>query len=241
MRHARLFLPTLFLLAVVPPTLAAPQLSLTWDTCTGPTDKTTTDPGIYSLNASLIGLDQPTTAYQVWISYGDASLQVPDAWRFDDLGGCQTSAGIAINHLSPPALSKACPSLQGTAPSLQIKKVDFWPPAFSVPQTLMRALLANAYPAGNLVVDPSTRWFLAQFRFDHTFSVVGPTEPNVWCGGFETPICFRVEVASYLTPDQIEYPIAVPGAVTATFDQGVCGAVPARPSTWGGIKAQYRR
>ena len=240
--RALLFLPTLFLLAVVPPAIAAPQLSLTWDTCVGPIDKTAVDPGVYTLNASLTGLDVPTKAYQVWISYGDAALQVPDAWRFDAFG-CQTEANISINNLPSPAISKVCPALQGTVPSLQIKTTDLWPPVFNVPTTLMRSLLANAYPEGNPVVDPSTHWFLAGFRFDHTYSIVGPTvDPNSYCGGFETSICFRVQIASYLTLDDVDHPIDGIGAVVATFNGGAgCGPVPARPSTWGDIKAQYRR
>jgi hypothetical protein len=132
----------------------------------------------------------------------------------------------------------------GTGTSLQIKAYDQMPPAFGLPTTLMRGAMITTYSPA-LTADPGQRYYLADFLFDHTNSVSGPTTPGVDCGGFETAIFIKLLVGlgpsgyqcSYLRyPDGIEFP----------FDAGnilvsVNGSVPATQTTWGQIKGVYRR
>jgi len=114
-------------------------VDMTWDSCTGPVDKTTTVGAVYNLFISEIGLDQVHTAYDVRFVYGNASQTVPDAWRFD-------AAGCEAQLLSMDATSKVCPpfaqNANGTA--LEIKKVEFSPPFDPYPTTLMRVVYAVA-------------------------------------------------------------------------------------------------
>lgn len=217
-------------------------VDMTWDTCVGPNDKTTTAPGVYGIYLSVIGIDQLHKAYDVRAIYGNATQQVPDAWRFDALG-CQGSSLVALDHLAPAAVSKVCPSfMQTSAPSLQIKDVGFSPPSDPYAQTLMRIVMANSYPNGVATVSAATRYFLTRFNFDHTFSVTGPTTLGVDCGGFEQSICFKLSNASYLTLDGIEIPFGrVNPAPYVSFNgPGACPGVPAKTTTWGSIKGQYR-
>ena len=220
-------------------------VEMAWNGCVGVQDITTTAAGQYSLYLSELGNDVPNNAYQVRVIYGDQTQNVPDAWRFD-AAGCQGSSFITLDHLAPATVVKTCPSFQGALQSLQIKDCSFTPPVDPYATTTMRIVLANSYPAG-VTPNPAQRYFLARFLFDHSFSVAGPTNPGVNCGGFDSPICFKLTTATYLDmspqPQEISFDRNVaPGApLFVTFNGGAaCSAVPARPATWGAIKGQYR-
>lgn len=119
--------------------------------------------GVVNLYASVIGMTDGHTAYQVWIKYGDAYGYVPDAWSFHD-NGCPTSD---LLQMTPGSNSLACPRFQGASPSFQILRVsDLWPPEFGYPTTLMRAGLGNIYPDGVRDPDPLQRYQLVRFSFD---------------------------------------------------------------------------
>lgn len=214
-------------------------LALTWDSCTGPVDRASSGPGPYSLYASVVGLNVPHKAYEVWLTIGDSQNLVPDAWRFD-AAGCQGSTLATVDHLPPAAEAAACPALQGDLESLQIKAVDLWPDAFGLPTTMLRVVLASAYPVGIQNPDPTQRYFLARFTFDHTRSVDGRGAPGTSCGGFETPMVFRDFRGAYLTTDGVEVPFVGVGTATARFNSAGRAPTPAHPVTWGAIKNQYR-
>lgn len=219
---------------------AAPTVSLTWDDCAGPVNKASSGPGSYSLFASVIGMDEGHKAYEVWIKFGDSSDNVPDAWRFDP-AGCQGNAGAAVDYLPSPAIAASCPALHENLQSLQIIAVDRWPETLGEPTTLMRALVAVAYPAGVASPDPNQRYFMARFAFDHASSVNGTGAAATTCGGFETPIDFGIHRSKYVTFDGMEHSFAYAANPVATFNSEKGAAVPAHPSTWGAIKNQYRR
>src|SRR6186713_2713466 len=61
-------------------------VDMTWDSCTGPVDKTTNVAAPYSLFITVVGQDEPHKGYDVRFVYGNASQEVPDAWRFDEAG-----------------------------------------------------------------------------------------------------------------------------------------------------------
>jgi hypothetical protein len=223
------------------PVLAEPQVSLSWNSCTGPLDLSMDQPQgqILQLYASVIGMTDGHTAYQVWIKYGDANGFVPDAWRFDP-DGCQAN-WVQVVNVSP---FSSCPPFNGGNPSTLLPVSDLWPPEYGYPVTLMRAGLGVIYPAGVGDPDPFQRYHLVRFLFDHTYSSSGPTNYPVDCGDFATPLCFAIERAVWVDPYAIvnTFGGGSNGQTFVTFNGGGggCGAVPAHPSTWGAIKAQYR-
>ena len=247
----RKLLTTMFALAAlalaVPAQAANGVFNLNWDSCIGPLDKAIApgdeaNPNLAKLFGSVIGIDVPHKAYQMQIIFGNggATPQVPDAWRFDGPNGCQGPGYGTMDHLST---NKACPSMQASLSSLQIKDVNFVPDALppQYSRTLLRATLANSYPDGILTVSAATRYHLGAFVFNHQYSVNGSGTPGVTCGGLDVPICFATIVATYLTMDGAEIDFDMTGSrlVTANGSAG-CTPTPAKNATWGAIKSQYR-
>lgn len=217
-------------------------VDMTWDTCVGPVDKSTTAPGVYGIYVSVLGIDVLHKAYDVRVIYGNASQLIPDAWGFDATG-CQGSSFVSVDHLAPAAVSKVCPSMmQTSAPSLQIKDVSLVPVGQPYANTLMRCVLANSYPNGVATINAATRYFLARYNFDHTFSVTGPTQAGVNCGGFEESMCFKFQQGTYLDMNGVEFSFgrSSPALAVSFNSASACPGVPAQPKTWGSIKAQYR-
>jgi hypothetical protein len=222
------------------------QVDLGWNAC-GPITSglPSIAPGTpeVSLWVSVLGLDQRIRGYSFQILYGiPTERRVPDAWRFDALG-CQTAAQVHIDHL----VTKTCPPLIGPKPwSLQIERVEpngTWMPWFE--SDLMLITLSNAYenagedsPAG---IDPGTRYFLGRVRFDHTYSVNGPTTPGVDCGGLDEPLCFTLVTGQYVNFEGSTIPFGFSGVRSLTVGPpSGCPDTPTRNSTWGQIKSQYR-
>jgi hypothetical protein len=211
-----------------------------WDSCTGPITITVEGGSPVALWASVVGQAQPHLGYQIRIEVGRASgRMLPDAWRFD-ADGCQGSKFIAIDVITAiPEMSKTCPSFQGAAQSIQVKDYSVDPVSGRG-----RIVCANAYPFGTSLPNPATRYWLMRVLFDHTFSTAGATVPGVSCGGVEEPVCFMVRQAEWLTTDLVETPWAIDQEFLSANDPSFVscfGGVPARASTWGSLKAQYRR
>ena len=220
-------------------------VALTWDSCTGPVDRTVAPGTVVSVYASVLGHSTPHKAYQVWLRLRPAAGSMRDAWRFD-AAGCQGPSFLSIDHLVVAAFAKTCPSFQGTFQSLQIK--DY---SYDAKTGACQAVLADSYPAGNTAqTNPAQRYFLARFLFDMTFGVDGPTDPGVSCGGLEVPVCIQLTKSSYIVLDAAD-PSSVEERtwqvaqefVTAndpTNTSNCPGIIAARPATWGAIKSQYR-
>jgi hypothetical protein len=240
MKVTRFLLSALFLGAMANSAFAAGAVSINWDSCVGPLNKSIV-PGVNNLYASVLGHDQPHQAYQVWLSLGSGNAgAIRDAWRFD-ADGCQGSSFLTINHLAPAAVVKACPTFQGANTSYQLK--DY---SFDALTGKARTYLANTYPASNFTnVNPAVRYFLANWAFDHTYSVNGATTPGVDCGGLEVGVCIHITKTSWLTPGGVEFPWAIAGEYVTANDAanatGCPGATPADNRTWGSVKAQYKR
>jgi hypothetical protein len=214
-------------------------VDMTWDGCTGPVDKTTNVAAPYSIFVTVIGHDEGHKGYDVRIIYGNASQQVPDAWRFD-ANGCEGSSLVTMDFNS-----KACPRFQQNSSGNvgPITKVEFSPPFDPYPVTLMRALFAWVYSPDVTAVNPGTRYLLVRIGFDLSQAVPGPGTPGITCGGFEEPMCFRLSNASFLDTNNVEklFNRSNPMLAVSFNGAGVCpGAVPAKPATWGSIKGQYR-
>ena len=89
---------------------------------------------------------------------------------------------------------------------------------------------------------PDRIYTLGTFVFDHAQSVVGDGDGITTCGGVDRPMCIRLVAGTYLDPSGawITWPID-PSLISANAgDAAACLTVPARPATWGAIKAQYR-
>jgi len=223
---------------------------MTWGTtCTPIVGDITPTAGLVSLMFSELGNDQTHNSYQVRFLLGSAAHSTPDAWRFD-AAGCQGSSFITINHLAPATAVKTCPNFQGTNASIQIKDFSFVNPGAGYSTEIMRGVMANTYP-GTFTSLPGTRYFLAQFVFDHSFSVNGATTTGTDCGGFETPMCLALlqgavgapaGTTSYLrASDGVEVPFDfTTNDHVTTLAQGGCPGVPTKSTTWGAIKSQYR-
>lgn len=243
------FLATLFFLGAFATTASAvPAVNISWDSCTGPSDKSILPGTQASLFASVLGMDQTHLGYQIKIRLATGQpAGLPDAWRFDP-AGCQGSAFLTIDHLAPSAVVKVCPSLQGPLPSVQIK--DF---AYDAMTGVALTQLANAYPNNNLgnstQINPLQRYFMGRWLFDHSFSVLGATDPGNTCGGLGAAVCqasvtlnANQPPASWVNLAQQEVPFAFQNQFVTTNGNvgGFCpGATPTVPRTWGGIKNQY--
>ena len=234
MKVARIFASLLLLAATASISSAAGVVSINWNTCTGPTDKTPVAavPG-QKMIISVVGHDQPHKAYDVRVVLGQPG-GLKDAWRFDD-AGCEGSTLWALNVID----AKACAAFMQTATGLQIKKYTYDP--LSQKAT---GLLANAYsdvPTSN----GATRYLLAEFVFDLSFAVAGAGDPPNTCGGLDAPLCAALTNTSWLTLDgqEIQWDKSGTPYVTANDANNLqhCpGAVPAMPKTWGSLKSQYR-
>src|SRR4029079_18463097 len=105
-------------------------------------------------------------------------------------------------------------------------------------------LLANAYsdvPSSN----GATRYLLASFQLDLSFSVAGAGEPPNSFGGLDAPLCVALTNTSWLTLDGQEIQWDKSGSPFLTANDPLtaqhCPApVPAMPKTWGSLKSQYR-
>ncbi|MGH7724647.1 MAG: hypothetical protein ACREOU_04395 [Candidatus Eiseniibacteriota bacterium] len=201
MRKLRTSLLLLGALAAVHQAHAAiGTVDMSWDACTPiVVDKTTTAAAPVGLVISILGHDEFHQGYEVWGVMGTAARTTPDAWAFD-AAGCQTPARITIEHLTPVALSKTCPSFQGAAASIQVKTFDAGAGTgdLNLDPNLRRFVLANAYPSGISTSVASQRYFLARFLFDHSISVVGPGTPGVDCGGLESALCLWLPLPGVL-------------------------------------------
>ena len=245
MNMTRHLLTALTLCAMATTASAQGTASISWDSC-NPTPLTPNKqvaPGAQvattSLYASVIGHSAPHNGYEVQVKFSSPGGSIRDAWRFDS-DGCQGSAFITIDHIAPAAVVKTCPSFSGTASVLQIKGYSYDPETGRA-----TGLVANAYPAGNpSAVNPAQRYFLARFGFDHSFSVNGATTPGADCGGLEVPVCAFLSVAKYnaLAGGEIDWAKGQ-DFVTANDPNntsGCSGQVPAKNTTWGSVKAQYK-
>lgn len=222
----------------------AQSVNIAWDGCTGPSDKAILPGTSVAIFASVLGQTQTAKSYQVQLKLATGVGALPDAWRFDAIG-CQTAAGITIDHLT--GSSKACPAFMGAVtPNFQLK--DY---TYNAGTGVAETFLANAYPAGGAgnpaATNPAQRYFLARWTFDHTYSVNGPSTPGETCGGLESAICqasvsLSNNAASWVNTNDQEVAWAFQNQfVTTNGHTGCPGATPAKATTWGNIKDQYKR
>lgn len=239
------FLVSLLFLAAASTSAHAQAVSLNWDSCTGPIDKSVV-PGstTNAIFASVLGQSITCQAYQFQVTVGGNGV-LRDAWRFDP-AGCQGSALLTLDHITS---SKTCPSFQGTLASVQVKDFSFDALTGKAKISLYDAYPNNpspgAPPAGNpLATNPAQRYFLGRIQMDETYGVVGPSDPGLTCGGLEVGTCFHLTSQTWLDLNGNEIPWAVASEFVTANDpnnSSHCpGATPAQATTWGSLKGQYR-
>jgi hypothetical protein len=258
MKVTRFLLSAVLLIGFAAPSFAQvtpiPELGgnmqLSWDNCAPLLQSKNAVAGPNVLYASVLGHTIPHQGYQVWLLIGDDAKSLPDAWRFDS-NGC--NAGFENATQTPPvALAKSCPSFGPTSGQFPVSVYQFAPPGLGYATTLGNAFLATAYPAGSQNIAPATRYHLAGFTFDHTFSTPGPTPADLsTCGGFEHGMCIVAipNKCSWLDLAGNEFAFGNVNAGQSwvvynggTAGGGLCpGIIPAKAKTWGEIKDQYKR
>jgi len=240
MKHRHL-LPILLLFAA--PAWSAPTISMNWGSCEGPVNQANTGSHVYSLYVSVVGIDRPHQAFEVFGAYGTAENTTPDAWTYDieDYGELAVPPAVSVDPEA--SLRQVCPALNGGLRGLFLSGVRVRTPTDTAfPLGTMLFYVANAYDK-NETFDPNQRYFVARIDFDHSTSVEGEGVPGTSRGGFEQSIWFKAQAdrCNILGLDGLEYRMeSGNGEVLATFGAG-SSLTPVAAKTWGQIKGQYRR
>ena len=233
--------------------VAGGTVRLSWDSCSPLVMDRATNPGPIQIVASVLGQATAHKAYQVWIAGHSSSFAaLPDAWRFDG-DGCQAGRA-SVSSASPPPLAASCPSfVPAGVEKVEFNLVQLAPPGLNLFGEWINGLLLVAYPnSGGVVPDPNVRYHLATFTFDHTFSVPGSASEAGTCGGLEARMCFtaipgRTSWLDLQDQEWIFNGVGQSGVGEVPFisvndPHGACNSViPAQATTWGSIKAQYKR
>jgi len=214
---------------------------LSWGSCDPQVqDKAFTTATTYQLVYSIFGSADPNvgTDSQIRIRHlnepGGTQAPTPDAWRFDD-SGCQTGSQLVI---STNGFSKACPAYKGTNP-LTITQY--------APDVDGSCFFRLAITYDNFTPVATTRYTVWLLTFDHTFSVAGPSDPGVTCGGAELCENLSFDFAGVLAVSGTQFnipncdanPAGTPSGTEATWNGGCQAGVATVPATWGKLKGLY--
>jgi len=248
-RNLACILPIVAAALVARPEVASadPGITLQWNTCAGtasPIDQDWAGPGTYRLVVSAHGFTTPVSAYEVVLALGTGPSftscygyngAVSPAWQFET-GGCDAQR-YAVNFVS--AQGAPCPEIPLTQTATILDYSPATGSAFIERPLTMAIASHNAAPT-----DPTRTYLLMTVDFDLSHATVdGDPTPGL-CTGADEPACWSILQASYLDPANNELPFALfqtealwntPGRTSCP---GRCD--PARPTTWGAIKAQYR-
>ncbi len=227
--------------------LAAPRsapattIDLSWNTC-APIQSVLPDaaPGPISLYISAIGQAELHFGYQFRFALSGYNDSVPDAWHFDD-AGCQTRSFLGIYTHPSSFVAKACPAFGGPFTTEEVHAFGYAAPSTGVPANMLSGFVSHTYEARSGPREPTQRYFLARFEFDHTYSVPGVSTPGVDCGGFEQPICIELVPTQCWWRNLLGQQVGFGVGNGAVGFRESCTPLPAAPGTWGAIKGQYRR
>ena len=216
---------------------ALPFARYSWDQCDPVvTNKNWAGPATYVQVISAVGLTPGIRAINLTVNTGATA----DAWNFSDGQGgpdCQPTSRLTISSTGADCVA---------APVVQfLYRRQIW---ITQPDKGGFYLTATFDPG--FAPDPAVRYAVSRLAFDHSHSVVGPAPPlSGNCGSVEMPVCFGVSGPQYT--DATVGPNWIPLAMDSDFltwqdfnaqpfGRPCPAAVPARPSTWGQIKGQYR-
>jgi len=218
--------------------LGAARVHLSWDACPSALDDIEVAPGDGCRIALWVtGQEEPQRGYAARLVLVAGSGAFPDAWRFDE-GGCQPEGMVAIYPFGPPTPTTGCRSLfsGGANPS--------WAAQFSYDPLDSHAYIDVTVDYGSVsgAPNPTSSYWLIHAIFDHFYSAAGSSGSGT-CGGVTESICVRMQHGYYVSEDgshvdwSSEDDILHSGLVGSSQ---ACSAVPARATTWGTIKSQYR-
>ena len=224
----------LLLVTAIP--AAAATLQMDWNGCgTGIHDVHVQPGGAYALYASVTGQTEPHRGYRLTVQLQSAQGDLPDAWRFDP-AGCQGTAHFTAEFSAPNVFFR-CPDFANAPISSGTTFFDFNGSSASFG-------VLHDYAPDQTDVNPGQRYFIAHFVFDQSNAAIGVDEVPATCDNLQAAMCLHVTEAAYIGIDGIEHPWSVvPDYLTAEgvgIAPGNCLATPAKASTWGLIKAQYR-
>jgi hypothetical protein len=227
----------LALLGPASPSCATPALRLSWSDCTPlQVNANAAGPGVYVLNLSVIGLTGPYATLQWGFQF--APHEVAPAWQFYDIDywtgdpGCQGPARLTLL-----VGGSSCPVFPITQQQARMQQGSITEP------TATGMALQLTFDRTS-VADPAQRYTLTQIAFDESQEGPGPGQ----CAGFEQPFCIAMTVPT------LSIPVGPTASTTTAVDAeqgfvtwqdaanglGCPGAAPARASSWGAVKAQYR-
>lgn len=227
--------------AASPSWAQAPQVRLTWlptgtTTCTTPVRNQDFSATTFSVAVIATNIQAADQCYgnEMTITIGP---NVPDAWRFDDQSGCQTSAGVAFTHA---AINKStCPTLIGTNSS------DINATAFNPVNNTEAVRITVTHDPFTPTLPNTTTYTMWRVTFDHSASVTGPSGAGT-CGGAEQIQCIGLNNAQLNLSAGPNEPFiyAVPQDQFIWWNNPSAPnsgcAVPTQASTWGRLKGQYR-
>ena len=219
-----------------------PTVRLSWDQCDPLVfNKDFAGPAIYTMVFSGVNFEGTYRGGEMKVviaNYDFGSAPIADAWRFES-GGCNEGQ----LSISTAAFSKTCPKLEGANP-LALFQYNF---NFAGSEALPNSgflQFTTAYDGFDALA--ATRYTVVQFKFDHAFSVAGPSDPLLACGNADKPTCIVLRRYGYLNDQNVvvdsdvQYDNKILSWNDSTNPGGRCPLTPAAPSTWGKLKASYR-
>jgi len=217
------------LLVLATPVAADPVAKLHWDTCdSAALTKSYAGPGTYTQVVTLSGIGETVKGVEVLIQLmfrgaNGCAVAAPDAWRFD-AGGCQAGR-VAASYAAAPG---DCPVLGSTGRASLLGATDATAPVIHV---------VSAFDPVTLSADST--YTVVTLAFDQSQSVVGASHDGL-CGGVDLPGCAQIVGLSYLRPDNSVVNVGGAWSVAWQSADGCSFCDPAKPATWGRVKAEYR-
>ncbi len=210
---------------------ATPVLRYTWGDASGVVvNQNWSGPHTYTQTLSATGLTGQVSRVELFLW---TNLATPAAWRMTIMGPAPATdcMGYSAFFASPDAAGAQ--SVPGVTVS-----AEGWGSYVTTPIRPWMSVVVAIDPP--LAADPGVRYGLATLTYDHTNSALGPTGP---CAHAETPFCFVVIYAGVLADDTWQVPTLEAGTLSWQNEGGATDCwmvVPARPTTWGRLKAIYR-
>jgi hypothetical protein len=216
---------------------AEPTIRGSWQLSCGPSVVETTlgAGGWLRLNFSQGGADSVARIYRLAIEISaPGSGSFPDAWRFD-AAGCQGPFALDFATWIPTPI-KTCPSNMPAGP---------YSIGYGVTMDEADGRLRIEFHREHLQPGPisgSIDRLLLGLLFSHERSVPGVAPDADHCGDVDRGMCIQLVESTHESFSGHQMPhtrLNTTYVVNAGGGGGTCGAVPARATTWGQIKAQY--
>lgn len=158
-----------------------------------------------------------------------AGSDFPDAWRFDEPGGCQTGTQL---FCTSAGMGKTCPGINPASSWFSLYGFD--PATNQAWLRLARAYFEVYSPEAN------RRYVLWQVSFDMSYAVVGAGQLGMTCGGADTQVRIVCAQALLYTArgDAVPFQTAPSDLDHVTWNMGP--PVQTVSATWGRLKGLYR-